>query len=127
MPEGTIVAIAPPPGRGGIGSVPFSGARALKIAAGLIRFPCLETAKALEPQRTTLGEFLEPGSARALDQVLVTYFRQPHSYTAEDVAEIACHGAPVILRYFVECCLERGARAAEPGEFTLRAFLNCRI
>src|SRR2546426_651315 len=127
MPEGTIVAIATPPGRGGIGIVRLSGDRALEIAAGLIRFPCLEPAKALEPQRTTLGEFLEPGSARALDQVLVTYFRQPHSYTAEDVAEIACHGAPVILRYLVECCLERGARAAEPGEFTLRAFLNGRI
>src|SRR5438094_816566 len=127
MPEDTIVAIATPPGRGGIGIVRLSGDRALEIAAGSIRFPRLETAEALEPQRATLGEFCEPGSGRALDQVLVTYFRQPHSYTAEDVVEIACHGAPVILRYLVECCLERGARAAEPGEFTLRAFLNGRI
>ena len=127
MPEDTIVAIATPPGRGGIGIVRLSGDRALEIAAGLIRFPGVETAEALEPQRATLGEFSEPGSLRALDQVLVTYFHQPHSYTAEDVVEIACHGAPVILRYLVECCLERGARAAEPGEFTLRAFLNGRI
>src|SRR6184192_2180129 len=127
MPEDTIVAIATPPGRGGIGIVRLSGDRALEIAAGSIRFPRLETAEALEPQRATLGEFCEPGLGRALDQVLVTYFRQPHSYTAEDVVEIACHGAPVILRYLVECCLERGARAAEPGEFTMRAFLNGRI
>src|SRR5207253_3123487 len=86
---------------------------ALEIAAGLIRFSRPETREPLEPQRATLGEFSEPGSLRALDQVLVTYFRKPHSYTAEDVVEVACHGAPVILRCLVECCLERGARAAE--------------
>ena len=62
-----------------------------------------------------------------LDQVVVTCFRAPHSYTAEDVVEISCHGAPVILRYLEECCLAQGARAAEPGEFTMRAFLNGRI
>src|SRR5207245_4115393 len=125
--EDTIVAIATPPGRGGIGIVRLSGDRALEIAAGLIRFPHLDSPAVFEPQRATLGEFCEPESGRALDQVLVTYFRKPHSYTAEDVVEIACHGAPVILRYLVECCLERGARAAEPGEFTMRAFLNGRI
>ena len=59
--------------------------------------------------------------------MVVTIFRAPHSYTGEDIAEISCHGAPVILSYLVECCLNRGARAAEPGEFTLRAFLNSRI
>ena len=99
----------------------------LQIAAGLIRFSRPENAQPLEPQRATLGEFCEPESGRVLDQVVVTYFRKPHSYTAEDVVEVACHGAPVILRYLVECCLERGARAAEPGEFTMRAFLNGRI
>jgi len=127
MPEDTIVAIATPAGRGGIGIVRLSGDRALEIAAGLIRFSRPEAREPLEPQRATLGEFSEPGSLRALDQVLVTYFRKPHSYTAEDVVEVACHGAPVILRCLVECCLERGARAAEPGEFTMRAFLNGRI
>jgi tRNA modification GTPase len=66
-------------------------------------------------------------SGRALDQVVVTCFRAPHSYTAEDVVEISCHGAPVILRHLDECCLAQGARAAKPGEFTLRAFLNGRI
>ena len=62
-----------------------------------------------------------------LDQVVVTCFRRPHSYTAEDVVEISCHGAPVVLGYVVERCVAEGARAAEPGEFTLRAFLNGRI
>jgi len=121
--EDTIVAIATPPGRGGLGVVRLSGDRALEITTALIRFPKLP----LETQHATLGEFTEQTSGRVLDQVVVTCFRAPHSYTAEDVVEISCHGAPVILSYLVERCLERGARAAEPGEFTLRAFLNGRI
>jgi tRNA modification GTPase len=119
----TIVAISTPPGRGGLGVVRLSGDRAIEITASLIKFPKLP----LGTQRATLGTFSELDSGRALDQVVVTCFRQPHSYTTEDVVEISCHGAPVILRYLVECCLERGARTAEPGEFTLRAFLNGRI
>jgi tRNA modification GTPase len=121
--DDTIVAIATPPGRGGIGVVRLSGSRAAEITGSLIYFPKLP----LETQRATLGDFRDPESGRSLDQVVVTCFRQPHSYTAEDVVEISCHGAPVILRHLVECCLERGARPAEPGEFTLRAFLNGRI
>jgi tRNA modification GTPase len=121
--EDTIVAIATPPGRGGLGVVRLSGDRAVEIATGLIRFSSLP----LETQRATLGTFSDPRSGRALDQVVVTCFRQPHSYTAEDVVEISCHGAPIILRFLVECCLEQGVRAAEPGEFTMRAFLNGRI
>ena len=121
--DDTIVAIATPSGRGGIGVVRLSGDRAIDIASQLIRF----SKPALETQHATLGEFYDPESGRVLDQVVVTCFRHPHSYTAEDVVEIGCHGAPVILSYIVECCLEHGARAAEPGEFTLRAFLNGRI
>ncbi|HLY63153.1 MAG TPA: tRNA uridine-5-carboxymethylaminomethyl(34) synthesis GTPase MnmE [Terriglobia bacterium] len=121
--DDTIVAIATPPGRGGIGVVRLSGDRAVEIASKLIRF----AKPALDTQHATLGEFCEPDSGRTLDQVVVTCFRRPHSYTAEDVVEIACHGAPVILSYLVERCLALGARPAEPGEFTLRAFLNGRI
>ena len=121
--DDTIVAVATPPGRGGLGVVRLSGSQAVKIAASLVRFPKLP----LEVQRATLGEFSDPQGGKVLDQVVVTYFRHPHSYTAEDIVEISCHGAPVILRYLVECCLGRGARLAEPGEFTLRAFLNGRI
>jgi tRNA modification GTPase len=121
--EDTIVAIATPPGRGGMGVVRLSGGRAVEIATALLKLPPTQ----LETQRATIREFAEPESQRVLDQVVVTCFRAPHSYTAEDVVEISCHGAPVILNYLVELCLERGARAAEPGEFTLRAFLNGRI
>lgn len=121
--EDTIVAIATPPGRGGLGVVRLSGARAFVIASELVTLPSLP----LETQRATLGQFRDPKSGRRLDEVIVTGFRRPHSYTAEDVVEMACHGAPVVLAYLVECCLDRGARPAEPGEFTLRAFLNGRI
>ena len=62
-----------------------------------------------------------------LDEVVATFFEKPHSYTAEDIVEISCHGAPVVLRHAVERSLAAGARVAEPGEFTLRAYLNGRI
>jgi tRNA modification GTPase len=121
--EDTIVAVSTPPGRGGLGVVRLSGGEAVEITTQLIRFQKLP----LEPQRATLGEFCDPQGGKILDQVVVTCFRRPQSYTAEDVVEISCHGAPVILRYLVECSLSSGARLAEPGEFTLRAFLNGRI
>jgi tRNA modification GTPase len=121
--EDTIVAISTPPGRGGLGVVRLSGARAIEIATCLIKLPKLP----LETQRAVLGTFAEMESGRVLDQVVVICFRAPHSYTGEDVVEISCHGAPVILRYLEECCLAQGARVAEPGEFTMRAFLNGRI
>jgi tRNA modification GTPase len=121
--EDTIVAISTPPGRGGLGVVRLSGSRAIEIACQLIKLPAAQ----LETQRATLGAFFPEESGHALDQVVVTCFRAPHSYTAEDVVEISCHGAPVILRHLFECCVKAGARAAEPGEFTLRAFLNGRI
>jgi tRNA modification GTPase len=121
--DDTIVAVATPPGRGGLGVVRLSGSQSVDIATRLIRFSKLP----LEIRRIMLGEFCDPQGGKVLDQVVVSYFRRPHSYTAEDVVEISCHGAPIILRYLVECCLRLGARVAEPGEFTLRAFLNGRI
>jgi len=123
MKEGTIVAIATPPGRGGIGVVRLSGEGTSEITSKLVRL----TKQPLEAQRSTLGKFADPQTGKILDEVVVTFYRQPHSYTGEDVVEISCHGSPVILAYMVECCLELGARAAEPGEFTMRAFLNGRI
>lgn len=121
--EDTIVAISTPAGRGGLGVVRLSGPCAVDIATRLIKLPKLP----LETQRATVGFFSASESDTVLDQVVVTCFHAPHSYTAEDVVEISCHGAPVILRHLEECCLAQGARAAEPGEFTLRAFLNGRI
>lgn len=123
MTEETIVAIATPPGRGGIGVVRLSGDYATEIAHALIRLPN----NPIKTQHATRGEFVDPASGKILDEVVVTCFRKPRSYTGEDVVEISCHGSPVILQYLVKCCLDRGARAAEPGEFTMRAFLNGRI
>ncbi|MCA2970152.1 MAG: tRNA uridine-5-carboxymethylaminomethyl(34) synthesis GTPase MnmE [Acidobacteriaceae bacterium] len=109
----TIVAVATPPGRGGIGVVRLSGADARVVAERVL-------GAALGPARVaTLRKLVDP--------VLVTYFAAPHSYTGEDVVEISCHGAPVILSHTVGQCVAAGARLARPGEFTLRAMLHGRL
>ena len=112
-PDDSIVAIATPPGRGGIGVVRISGPSALDIARGVIgrREP-------LEPRVATFTRF------ENTDEVLATYFPAPRSYTGQHVVEISAHGSPVILDAIVRRAIESGARLAEPGEFTLRAFLN---
>jgi tRNA modification GTPase len=133
--DDTIVAIATPPGRGGIGVVRLSGARALEIA-----HPMLRLRHELEPGRAVFGELVDSAELRSetdeasapmqterIDEVVVTYFAKPHSYTTDDVIEISAHGSPVVLRHIVELCVASGARLAEPGEFTSRAFLNGRI
>jgi tRNA modification GTPase len=120
----TIVAIATPPGRGGIGVVRLSGPEAHGVARQLIAH-----AHPLEPRRATFTSAVagaEPGRP-ALDHVIATYFPAPASYTGDDVVELSAHGSPVILRAIVAGAIARGARLAEPGEFTLRAFLNGRI
>ena len=133
--DDTIVAIATPPGRGGIGVVRIAGSSARQIAA-----PMLRLKHELEPGRAIFGELVEtsgndtgtalattPEPASRIDEVVVTYFQKPHSYTTDDVIEISAHGSPVVLRHIVELALARGARLAEPGEFTMRAFLNGRL
>jgi tRNA modification GTPase len=124
--DDTIVAIATPPGRGGIGVVRLAGPDARAITQ-----PMLRLKHDLGPGRTVFGELVEPGpepsSAPRIDEVVVTYFQKPHSYTTDDIIEISAHGSPVVLRHVVELALARGARLAEPGEFTMRAFLNGRI
>jgi len=118
--EDTIVAIATPHGKGGLGVVRISGAEALAIAGRLLALP------PLQPGQVRLARFCDHDGA-TLDEVLVTWFRAPRSYTAEDVVEISAHGSPVLLAELVERALEAGARLAEPGEFTRRAFLHGRI
>ena len=81
----------------------------------------------LEANRAHFGELIDPATGERIDEVVATFFAGPHSYTTDDVVEISCHGSPVVLRHVVEMALERGARLAEPGEFTMRAFLNGRI
>jgi tRNA modification GTPase len=116
----TIVAISTPPGRGGLGVVRLSGRAATGIASKILR------GAVLEPWRAHVAELLD-ARGHVVDQVVVTFFQAPRSYTAEDLIEISCHGSPVVLRHAVERALAAGARLAEPGEFTLRAFLLGRI
>jgi tRNA modification GTPase len=116
----TIVAISTPPGRSGLGVVRLSGPDARAIA-GQILSPI-----EWRPWHAHLAE-LRDVDGHAVDQVVVTFFEKPRSYTAEDLIEISCHGSPVVLRHAVERALAAGARLAEPGEFTLRAFLNGRL
>src|SRR5579864_5257911 len=120
--DDTIVAIATPPGRGGIGVVRLAGAEARTIACSMLRLK-----HELAPGRAVFGEVIEPSTGERIDEAVVTFFAKPHSYTADDVVEISAHGAPVVLRHIVELATSRGARLAEPGEFTMRAFLNGRI
>ena len=157
--DDTIVAIATPPGRGGIGVVRIAGPEARAIS-----LPMLRLKQELEPCRAIFGELIEPCSSatpsrssgqalaseiaesklgattvradqagapalreQRIDEVVVTYFAKPHSYTTDDIVEISAHGSPVVLRHIVELAIARGARLAEPGEFTMRAFLNGRI
>ncbi len=81
----------------------------------------------LEPARAVFGELVDPDSGDRIDEVVVTFFEKPHSYTTDDVIEISAHGSPVVLRHILEMSMQRGARLAEPGEFTMRAFLNGRL
>lgn len=92
-----------------------------------ITSPLLKLRRELEPTRATFGEFVDSQTGERIDEVVVTFFQKPHSYTTDDLIEISAHGSPVVLRHMVELALERGARLAEPGEFTMRAFLNGRI
>src|SRR5215467_4438740 len=120
--DDTIVAIATPPGRGGIGVVRLSGPQARTIA-----LPMLRLKHDLEPTKVLFAELIDPTTAERIDEAVATWFAKPHSYTTDDVVEISAHGSPVVLRHIVEMATAAGARLAEPGEFTMRAFLNGRI
>ena len=109
----TIVALATPPGHSGLGVVRLSGPEAVAIAQQLTDRPT-----PFQPRYATLAKV--PG----VDQVIVTWFAAPHSYTGEDVIEISSHGSPWVLQTIVELACNAGARLAQPGEFTLRAYLN---
>ena len=117
--DDTIVAIATPPGRGGIGVVRISGSGASEVARALT------SGRSLAPRHATLVAIA--GGAGILDRAVVTAFAAPHSYTGEDVIEVSAHGSPVVLQQIVGAAVAAGARLANPGEFTLRAYLNGRI
>lgn len=116
----TIVALATPLGRSGIGIIRLSGENSLVISRKLVQdkifFP--------EPRRATLKKIYEIESGELIDETIITYFQSPQSFTGEDVIEIASHGSPVILRQIIDNCLKLDARMAEAGEFSLRALMN---
>lgn len=123
----TIAAIATPMGEGGIGIVRISGERALAIAEGVLRTAGGKRFSAVDDHRVYYGMALDPKSGQPLDEVLFFYLKKPHSFTAEDVVEIQAHGGTLSLSKILNSCLHQGARLAEPGEFTMRAFMNGRI
>ena len=118
----TIAAISTPPGRGGIGIVRLSGPQATSIAAQLVRLH-----HPLEHARARLADVLDPDDNARIDEAMITYFASPHSYTSDDLVEIAAHGSPVVLDLLLRRALDLGARLAEPGEFTQRAFLSGKL
>jgi len=114
-----IAAVATAPGRAAVGIVRVSGPRLEELASALV-------GKRLPARRAVLADFLD-STHRALDNGLALYYPAPHSYTGEDVLELQGHGGPVVLQLVLRRCLELGARLAEPGEFTRRAFLNDKL
>ena len=123
-PDDTIVAVATPPGRGGLGVVRLSGPQAATIAGTL-----LDRSEPLRARHATVARIVDHTAAvpTAVDQVVATAFPHPGSYTGDDVVEISAHGSPVLLGRIVALACAAGARLAEPGEFTLRAYLNGRL
>ncbi len=129
MIHDTIAAIATPPGMGGIGIIRISGHQALSVISGLFgknrRTPM--DCRQLESHRVVHGYIFHPKDHSVLDEVLLIPMRAPRSYTREDVVEIHAHAGPMVMRAILECLTMAGARLAEPGEFTKRAFLSGRI
>jgi len=133
MDTATIAAIATPPGEGGIGVVRLSGPDAASIAEQVFRRtgrdgrPHPVQLHATESHRLLYGTIVDPKTGRPVDEVLLAWMAGPHTYTREDTVEISCHGGPLPLRETLRVLLASGARHAERGEFTLRAFLNGRL
>ena len=120
----TIAAIATPPGYGGIGVIRLSGDDSLLFTSKLLSG---DHKYQFTPNHSSLHRILNPENSVVIDEAVITYFKAPHSFTGEDVVEISCHGSPVVLAEVLRLLTSFGARLAEPGEFSLRAFLNQRI
>ena len=124
--EDTIAAIATPPGEGGVAIIRISGVDAEAITARIFTRPTSTNGR-LKSHTLHHGKIRDPQNERTLDEVLLTIMRKPRSYTGEDVVEIHCHGGAYVVREVLGLALRQGARQAEPGEFTKRAFLNGRL
>ncbi|SDF54216.1 tRNA uridine-5-carboxymethylaminomethyl(34) synthesis GTPase MnmE [Sporolituus thermophilus] len=125
--EDTISAVATAVGEGGIGIIRLSGPQALKVADALFRGVRGRRASDVASHTVAYGRIVDPATETVVDEVLLLVMRAPRSYTREDVVEIHCHGGPAPLRKILDLTLAHGARLAEPGEFTKRAFLNGRL
>lgn len=123
--EDTIAAISTPYGTGGIGIIRISGDRAFEIAKTI--FKGKKNFDEIKSHTINYGKIIDPVKNETIDEVLVTKMKKPNTFTREDVVEINCHGGIVVLKKILDLVLRQGARAAEPGEFTKRAFLNGRI
>lgn len=123
----TICAIATPPGEGGIGIIRISGEKAVEIASRVFAGAGGRTVRDFPTHTLHHGELRTPDGGTRIDEVLVAVMKAPRSYTCEDVVELQCHGGPLVLRLGLEALIRSGARLAEPGEFTKRAFLNGRL
>lgn len=122
MDNKTIVALATPQGVGAIGVIRLSGSEAVQITAKVFKGKNLEKQKS---HTVHYGHIVD--NEKVIDEVMVTIFRTPKSFTTEDVVEISCHGSPFIAEQIIQLLIQNGARSAKPGEFTLRAFINGRI
>ena len=123
----TIAAISTAPAIGGIGIVRMSGKDCFEVLEKIFKPKNPETIENIAGYRIKYGTIVNPETNRVVDEVLVSYFKCPKSYTAENMCEINSHGGIVVLREILELCLKNGAELAKPGEFTERAFLNGRI
>jgi tRNA modification GTPase len=127
MLDDTIAAIATPVGAGGLGVIRVSGPRALSLVHAVFRNRHGRPMERWPSHRVRFGKLIDPRTGGTLDEVLVTYMRAPHSYTREDVVEISGHGGVGVMARILEALVSIGARLAQPGEFTKRAFLNGRL
>ncbi len=126
--DDTIAAIATPPGVGGLGIVRLSGPEAFAVGRRIFRLAHPLAESESPPSHQLLyGHVVDPASDTVIDEVLAAFMRAPRTYTREDVVEISAHGGPLVLRRILELALAAGARTAQPGEMTLRAFLNGRV
>ncbi len=125
--DDTIAAISTPLGHGGIGIVRLSGSDSIRIADNIFRSPKKKKLRNFDSHRIIFGHIINPKNKEIIDEVLVSIMKSPNTYTREDVVEINCHGGSIPLRRILELALTNGARLAEPGEFTRKAFLNGRI
>src|SRR5262249_25568486 len=120
----TIAAIATPQGYGGIGVVRISGDQSTDCARRLLR---RGDHAVFTPNQASFQHLINPDTGATIDDAIITFFKAPHSFTGEDVVEISCHGSPVVLSEILKLLTSFGVELAQPGEFSMRAFLNQRM